>query len=1077
MPTDYEAITRYNKEQLGKDTASRKSQVNMYSDFSHFVFEILQNADDYGATHATFKLSMDELLIEHNGIPFEEENVRAISYFGKGTSRDDLIKTGQFGLGFKSVFAFTATPAIYSGKEDFQIYGLYRLKALPHPADLEPEKTRICLPFNHVKELPDFVDALVPEEKAFDKISRRLKKLDITTLLFTRNLLEIKWAIQDDEGCYLREDKYNKKISEDFRARKTEITDGGFLHTYLVFSQSVKWHGKEYKPVEIAFFLDDSNKVEKIKSTKKPLFVLFPTSQETKIGFLINGPFRTPAHRETVSHEDEFNQFLVKKVASLICDALPKIKEMGLLTVSLLEALPIRMDDFPKDSMFYPIVEAVRDAIVNKELLPANEGTFVSAKNAKLARRAELRSLLTHDQLRELFQSKDDNRWLSGEITQDRTPDLRSYLMSELDVEEIRPERFAHLITDYFLEAQTDDWIIQFYNFLGKDKSELWKKPGSVLRHKKILRLENNSHVIPFQTDGKPNAYLPSSSKINLPTIKRAIFNDKGAEEFLRNLGLIERDLFAEVIESVLPKYAEKSIFIDFQDNIEDLRKISKLVKTPLQSDPKNSIGKLRILLAQLGLQDFEDKFLTFKAQEPIQILLKAVFPSIRFLSAVNGDIKNYKSAKEIYFNITELHMYFENNQNTWFIDKSYPPDLEQLFKELSIGDIPKVKRKNKDNRGYVIIQNFHGAHKRGLNGFDPDIEVDGLEYAIKHPSIKKSLFIWNRIAIPNTDCIRGVVESSSRQTFENSKKNKQISQKFGQLLIQNDWLPDKQGKLHKPSELELDGLPDSFVRDEKLADQIEMKKDVVAKLAEEAGISQDTIKIAKELEMHPELLEEFRKKIQPVAPDEESREPETGPNKINYNDKLKNSFNQPGKTELQETTTDEGKVINHGRRARKIQEGIEEDKANEPSIEERFSKIPKKVWEGKNYDARIFIQKQYNGKCQICGQTFIKRNGQPYFEGLYLVSRTNARWIDRAGNILCLCANHSAQLQHGSVEAGDIIEKIKSFIIENEEERNPPMLRIKLCGKECKIIYTEKHLLDLQELLISSKSDNHGQE
>ena len=99
------------------------------------------------------------------------------------------------------------------------------------------------------------------------------------------------------------------------------------------------------------------------------------------------------------------------------------------------------------------------------------------------------------------------------------------------------------------------------------------------------------------------------------------------------------------------------------------------------------------------------------------------------------------------------------------------------------------------------------------------------MEYALKHPTVEKSSFIWNRIAIAHSDCIRGVVESSSRQTFENSKKNEQISQKFGQLLMQNDWLPDKQGKLHKPSELKFDDLPDSFIRDEKLVDQLEMKK------------------------------------------------------------------------------------------------------------------------------------------------------------------------------------------------------------------------------------------------------------
>jgi hypothetical protein len=48
-------------------------------------------------------------------------------------------------------------------------------------------------------------------------------------------------------------------------------------------------------------------------------------------------------------------------------------------------------------------------------------------------------------------------------------------------------------------------------------------------------------------------------------------------------------------------------------------------------------------------------------------------------------------------------------------------------------------------------------------------------------------------------------------------------------------WLPDKQGNFHKPTELKLDDLPESFVHDEKLAKQLGMKKDVVAKLAEEA--------------------------------------------------------------------------------------------------------------------------------------------------------------------------------------------------------------------------------------------------
>lgn len=301
MPSDYEAITRYNEEQLGKDTASRKSQINMYSDFSHFIFEILQNADDYEATEITFNLTPEELIIEHNGIPFTEENVKAISYFGKSTSREDLVKTGHFGLGFKSVFAFTATPSIHSGDENFKIYGLYRLKALTRPADLETGRTRIYLPFNHVEEEPDFVDILVAKETAFNRISHRLKKLDLTTLLFTRNILEIQWTILDEkghceEGHYLRVDKEKNNINENIQTRQTEITDGDLLQTYFVFSRPVRWNGKEYRPVEIAYFLDDADGAKKIHSIKKPLSVLFPTTKETCMGFLINGPFRTPPH-------------------------------------------------------------------------------------------------------------------------------------------------------------------------------------------------------------------------------------------------------------------------------------------------------------------------------------------------------------------------------------------------------------------------------------------------------------------------------------------------------------------------------------------------------------------------------------------------------------------------------------------------------------------------------------------------------------------------------------------------------------------------------------------------------------
>lgn len=210
MPSDYEAITKHNERQLGLDTASRKTQICMYSDSTHFVYEILQNADDYGATEVFFRLSKNELVIEHDGKAFQEENVKAITYFGRSTSRDDFLKAGRFGVGFKSVFAFTATPIIISDNEHFRIHGLYRIEEHPYPDGFSRSRTRIVLPFNHEDKEPDYVEDLMPAKQAYKLITSRLTGLNMNTLLFTANIREIRWEIDGQSGHYLREDKRSK---------------------------------------------------------------------------------------------------------------------------------------------------------------------------------------------------------------------------------------------------------------------------------------------------------------------------------------------------------------------------------------------------------------------------------------------------------------------------------------------------------------------------------------------------------------------------------------------------------------------------------------------------------------------------------------------------------------------------------------------------------------------------------------------------------------------------------------------------------------------------------------------------
>ena len=63
--------------------------IDKYSDQAHFIYELLQNADDAGATKAKFKLDGKRLLFKHNG-------TRRFSITSPKTEAEDFAK-GKIG--------------------------------------------------------------------------------------------------------------------------------------------------------------------------------------------------------------------------------------------------------------------------------------------------------------------------------------------------------------------------------------------------------------------------------------------------------------------------------------------------------------------------------------------------------------------------------------------------------------------------------------------------------------------------------------------------------------------------------------------------------------------------------------------------------------------------------------------------------------------------------------------------------------------------------------------------------------------------------------------------------------------
>jgi len=72
--------------------------------------------------------------------------------------------------------------------------------------------------------------------------------------------------------------------------------------------------------------------------------------------------------------------------------------------------------------------------------------------------------------------------------------------------------------------------------------------------------------------------------------------------------------------------------------------------------------------------------------------------------------------------------------------------------------------------------------------------------------------------------------------------------------------------------------------------------------------------------------------------------------------------------------------------------------------------------------DYRIIenVKRIYDNRCQICGFTFKKKNGEFYSEGHHLIPLSEGGTQER-DNIVILCPNHHRMMHYADVEIGDL--------------------------------------------------------
>lgn len=578
--------------------------IQLYTDKSHFVYELLQNAEDAAATYIRFIQYSDRLEVLHNGRPFTFQNLQGLCDIGKSDKVDDLNKIGEFGVGFKSVFGICETVKLYSAPEHFrekptkdmvrfavEIHDFTRPDDIPYEEMDQSYTTRFVFPYAVGQSFSGFASL----DSLNRTLSQKLQNLGITTLLFMKNLELIEYQIEAGGSSYRGEYLLEKEIINDHwmkvsalgNTENKESQNGDDeIISYLKFSRLLP--GIAQRTVDIAFAVREINGVyECIKAPNPYVSVYFPTETESKLDFIVQGPYRTTPNRSSIPADDPDNIFFAGETALLLEDSIMELTKAHIFNMSFVKALPLSEEPFQTFGLFGPLHSKVKRLFQKQEVIPAKDGGYVFAENARITRQEKLANLLQGRLLTLLINDGREYSWLPTYLTETNREykHVLEFLTTKLAIPVIRPEDLRTLFVNnpQFLPACAEDWLVELYGILENIPASFSKTGyGANMLTCSIVKTTKGTFVPPYRKEGKayiPNVFIQTKKVISddIHYVDENLY--RRCPHFFDDLLQIkEPNRYEFTIKSIKKRYGKDYVF-DEEQHIADVKALVKFLK------------------------------------------------------------------------------------------------------------------------------------------------------------------------------------------------------------------------------------------------------------------------------------------------------------------------------------------------------------------------------------------------------------------------------------------------------------------------------------------------------------------
>jgi hypothetical protein len=1022
----------------------RKIVEDLYPDKAHFLYELLQNAEDAGATVVQFKLDRNSLTVIHDGRPFSERDIEAITNIGLGTKGADEDKIGRFGIGFKAVFAYCETPIIFSAPHYFHITEL----VLPEELSVSEssrtaigQQTVFAFPFNSTKKA---------KEAAYAEVKTGLAELLPTTLLFLRNISAIRWTVDGGpEEAIVRTIIDERREADGLEMAIVTLDRGGARQGHRFLRVLEPAAGASRLSIGIAYELQDAmadtDALERkgthplrIVPALGRVHVYFPAKKETSgLRFHVNAPFVPELSRASIK-DIPANDTLILQIASLAKRSLHVIKDKGLLSTEFLGVLPNPADEV---SRYAPIREAIIEEM-NEEPLTPTYGKGHAAAKRLLQARASLKALLSEADLEFLVDYEDEPPlWAVGATQKNSDQDrfLGGLAITEWDIDEFVAKLRDKIGWGYEFAKRTNNQV----GIAKGDECLAWLTTKSLEWHQQLYaslfreldgdagqfaRLRDLPLIKTSEGRYRPpdECYLPSAGveqDETLPRVVRDVFSSgkskqqqDAARQFLLAVGVREVGEAEELEALLLRNYSAESLKPDLRDLS---RMVGFLERNPVQATM---------------FQDFHIfERVDGKWGQPSQVYLDAPFLE------------------------TDLSAYFES------LGELAPKRLSDNYRQCGISNEKLLRFAELVGVRSGLVIEHRSTHRHPASGdlrkdyygykvrmtdssVDTDWWIPELDRLLAQPTVELSRLLWRTMDKAPVN----VLIAQFRPNRQYPIRQQASSLVF--LLKVTPWIPQAGGSFVVPTEASSNGLPPGFPFDagKEWLKAINFGQEETAKSEQH----QIAMKVAERLGFRDVESLERARRFAELPEDEQDRILA----KLDTTDASDEDERHPDYSE---------------RRREKIREAAMNapDRGSElklRSVAERRDGIK----EGADSYLRQYYTRDSIMFCQIGSHALpfkLPGGEEYYYEAVEILTRKETSKHHKQ-NYLCLCPDHAAMFRFANPNR----LKMRAIV----SKATGSTIRLPLAGRLLDLDFHARHLGDLRTILEVDEGpggDRHG--